>query len=153
MGVSLLQDFNNPQALEIVLKAPVISHQDIKGILSRMAEGGMPQVVGQGDGLGELFVEAQFAGDPPGDLCHLQGVCKAGPVIVPLVVDKDLCLILQPPKGGAVDNAVPIPLKGRSIVLEFLRIPSPFGLGAMGGIRGEIGAFIVDHLTHLEGIL
>jgi hypothetical protein len=69
------------------------------------------------------------------------------------VVDKDLCLILQPPKGGAVDNAVPIPLKSRPIVLEFLRIPSPFGLSATGGIRGEIGALIVDHLPHLVGIL
>jgi hypothetical protein len=69
------------------------------------------------------------------------------------MVDKDLGLVLQPPEGGAVDYTVPIPLKGRPVVLEFLRIPSPFGLSATGGIRGEIGAFIVDHLPHLEGIL
>jgi hypothetical protein len=69
------------------------------------------------------------------------------------VVNKDLSLVLQPPKGRAMDDSIPIPLEGRAIVLKLLRIPSPFGLSAAGGIRGEIGALIVDHLSHLEGIL
>jgi hypothetical protein len=80
-------------------------------------------------------------------------VREASPIIVTLVIDKDLGFVLQPPEGGAVDYTVPIPLKGRPIVLEFLRIPSPFGLSATRGIRGEIGTLIVDHLSHLVGIL
>ena len=152
-GVSFLQDLDDPQALQVVLKAPGLCHQGMEGVLPCMSEGGMPQIMGQGDRLGELFVEPQLAGDAAGDLRHLKGMGKAGTVVITLVVDEDLGLVFQPPERGAVDDAITIPLEGRTIVLELLLIPPPLRMNATGGIRSEIGALIVDHLPHLVGIL
>jgi hypothetical protein len=39
---------------------------------------------------------------------------KTGPVMISLAVEKDLGLAIKPTKGGAVDNAVAIPLVRRS---------------------------------------
>ncbi len=37
---------------------------------------------------------------------------QSGPVMVAFMLDEDLRLVLEPAKGGAVDDAVPIPLEG-----------------------------------------
>ena len=42
--------------------------QAVQRALSRVAEGGMPQVVAQGDGLGQILVQPQRPGDGAGDL-------------------------------------------------------------------------------------
>ena len=48
-----------------------------------MAERGMPQVVGQTDGLGQVLVQPQGPGDGSGDLGHLQGMGEPGAVVIP----------------------------------------------------------------------
>ena len=52
--------------------------------LSRMAKGRVPQVMGQTDGLSQILVEAQGAGNGSGDLRHLQRVGEPGTVEVAL---------------------------------------------------------------------
>ena len=52
--------------------------------LSRMAKGRVPQVMGQADGLGQILVEAQGAGNGAGDLRNLQRVGEPGAVEVAL---------------------------------------------------------------------
>ena len=79
--------------------------QLIQSALARMAEGGVPQVMPQGDGLGQVLVEAQGAGDGAGDLRHLQRVGQPGAVMVALRREKDLSLLLEPAERLAVDDA------------------------------------------------
>ncbi len=97
-----------------MLEAPVVGHELVHHGLARVAEGGVAQVVGQGDGLGQVFVEPEDACDGAGYLGHLQGVGQSGPVVVALVVDEDLGLVLQAAEGGAVDDAVAVALVGAS---------------------------------------
>ena len=104
----LFQHVHHPQALPVMGKAA--GAQLIQRALARMAEGGVPQVVPQGDGLGQVLVQAQGAGDSAGDLRHLQRVGQPGAVVVALRREKDLGLLLEPAERLAVDDAVPVPL-------------------------------------------
>ena len=64
----------------------------------------------QGDGLGEVLVEAQGPGDGAGDLVDLQRVGQAGAVVVAFGRQEHLGLLFETPEGFAVDDAVPVPL-------------------------------------------
>ena len=57
---------HHPQALHIVLEAA--RAQLVQGPLARVAEGRVAQIVGQADGLGQVFVQPQRPGDGAGDL-------------------------------------------------------------------------------------
>ncbi len=72
----------------------------------------MAQVVRQRQGLGQVFVQAQGAGDGAGDLRDLDAVGQPGAVEIAFVVDEDLGLVLQFSKRGAVDDAVAVALPG-----------------------------------------
>ena len=54
----------------------------------------MAQIMAQGDGLCEIFIEPQGPGDGSGDLGHLQSVGQSGPVVVSLRRQKHLGLML-----------------------------------------------------------
>ena len=135
-GIFLLQFLNDAEALAIVLEAAVIAHEPVQDGLARMAEGRMAQVVRQGDGLGQVLVQAQRAGDHPRQGNGLQGVRQAGAVVVPLVVDEYLGLVLQASEGAGVDNPVPVALEGRPERVLFLGVFSPPGFTRAGGVRG-----------------
>ena len=68
--------------------------QPVQRPLPRVAEGRVPQVMAQGDGLGQILVQAQSAGDRAGDLGDFQRVGQAGAVVVALRGEKDLGLLL-----------------------------------------------------------
>jgi hypothetical protein len=42
--------------------------------------------------------------------------------VIALMIDKHLRFVLQAPKGGRVDDAVPVPLKGRPRITAWLRV-------------------------------
>jgi hypothetical protein len=46
-----------------MIESPVIFHQAVERLLSRVAEGGVPEVMGKGDRLGQVLVESQGAGN------------------------------------------------------------------------------------------
>jgi hypothetical protein len=52
---------HHAQALQVVLKAAVFAHALVQGVLAGMAEGCVPQVVGQRDGLDQVFIQTQCA--------------------------------------------------------------------------------------------
>ena len=79
-----------------------------------MAEGRVPEVVGQRQRLGEVLVHPENTADRARDLRHLQAVGEARAVVIPLVIDEDLGLVLEPAERRAVDNAVAVALEGRS---------------------------------------
>jgi hypothetical protein len=140
-----------------VIEAALAFHQLIEGILAGVAEGGVAQVVGQGDALDQVLVEAEGARDRAGDLGHLDGVGEAGAVVVPLVVDEDLGLVLEPPEGGRVDQPVAVALESAPVLGLGLRMhPAP----ARGAPRGPGGEPLIlqpeevvappDHLGSLQ---
>ncbi|KJU87065.1 hypothetical protein MBAV_000740 [Candidatus Magnetobacterium bavaricum] len=63
-----------------------------------MSKGGVSQVVPQGHGLGEVFVETQGTGNSARNLCNLQDVGQASAVVVPARGKEYLRLVLEAPK-------------------------------------------------------
>ena len=57
-----------------MLKAAVVGHQFVERMLALVAEGGMAEVMRQCDGRGEVFIEAQRAGDVARDGSHFHRV-------------------------------------------------------------------------------
>ncbi len=112
-------------------------HNPVEDTFSRVAEGRMPQVMPKGDGLRQVLIEPQGLGDGPGDLRNLEGVSQAGSVVVSRGRKEDLSLVLQTPERLAMDDTVPIVLKGRADIILRLWVESPPGLAAQGSVRGK----------------
>ena len=72
----------------------------------------MPQIVRQRNGLDQFLVEAQRPGNRARDLRNLQGMGQPRAKQIAFMVDKDLGLVDQAPKGAGVDDAIAIALKG-----------------------------------------
>ena len=124
--------------------------------LACVAEGGVTQVMSQGNGLGEVLVEAQGTGDSTGDLRHLYSVGQAGAVMVPLRGQKNLGLVLQPAEALAMDDAVPVPHEaGAQVIGSFLPLPAQrvFGQGGVGPQKlpfAFLDPFPYRHCHHLS---
>ena len=71
----------------------------------------MAEIVREGDGFGQVFVEAEKAGESAGDLGDLEGMGEAGAIVVAGLVDEDLGFVFEPSEGGGVNDPVAIPLK------------------------------------------
>ena len=87
-----------------------------------MAKRRVSEIVRQRQGLRQIFVEAEGAGDRAGDLRDFEAVGQAGPVMVALVIDEDLCLVLEAPEGARMDDAVAVALKRRAHLVLGLRV-------------------------------
>ena len=112
---------HDAEGLDVVLEPAVVPHQVVQHLLSRVAEGGVAEVVGQRDRLGEVLVEAERPGDRPRDLRDLEGVREPGAVVVALVVDEDLGLVLEPAEGARMNDPVPVALVRRPERVGLLR--------------------------------
>jgi hypothetical protein len=76
-----------------------------------MAERAVTEVVRQSHRFREILVEPQ---DPRGgarDLGYLERVGEPGAKVVAFVIDEHLGLVLEPAKGGAVDDPVAVALE------------------------------------------
>ena len=80
----------------------------------------MAEVVGQGDGLDQVLVQAQGAADGAGDLGDLERVGKPSSVVVAVWVDEDLGFVLEAAEACGVEDAVAVALvTGAHRVLGF----------------------------------
>ena len=123
-----LQQIHHPQALFVMLEAALVDL--VQRPLSGVAEGRVPQIVPQGDGLRQILVEPQGPGHRPRKPRHLQGVGQAGAVVIPLRLEEDLGLVLEAAKGLGVGDPVNIPLEaGANVALRFRVQPTPAVLG------------------------
>jgi hypothetical protein len=80
----------------------------IERTLSGMTERRMTEVMRESKGFGQVFIEAELPREGPRDLRNFQTVGQARAVMVALVENKDLCLMLEAPKCGRMDDAVTI---------------------------------------------
>ena len=69
-----------------------------KEVLTKMAEGCVAKVMGEGDGFCKVFIEAEGACDGAGDLRDFNGVGEAGGEVVAYGGDEDLRLVLEAAK-------------------------------------------------------
>ena len=98
-----------------------------------MAERRMPQVMTKRDRLGQVFVQAERAGNGTGDLRHLQRMRQARAEMVAAGIDEDLRLMFQPAEGLAVDDAVAVMLPDRAqAVRRFRPLPAAAGMAVRG---------------------
>ncbi len=62
-GVFDLELFDDAEALVAPTEAAGVLHELVESVFDGMAEGGMAEISGEGDGLGEVFVEAEGAAE------------------------------------------------------------------------------------------
>ena len=77
-----LQFLDDPEALSVVLEAAMVLHEPVEHGLAFVADGGVSEVVGQRDGLGQILIEAQGPGDVPADGRHFHGVGEPGAQVI-----------------------------------------------------------------------
>lgn len=138
-GVILLEEFDPAEALEVMVEAAVGGHAFIEGAFAAVAEGAVADIVGEGDGGGEVLVDAEGAGEGAGHGGHFDGVGEAGPVVILGAVNEDLGFVFEAAEAFAVDDAVAVPLKiGASGMAGFV-VGATAGGGAAAGEGGEEG--------------
>ena len=104
-----LEKIHNAQALPVMGEAP--RAKPVKGALTRMAKGSVAQIMPKGDGLGQVLIQPQRAGDRARDLGHLKRMGQPGAVVIALRREEYLCFLLQPAEGLAVENTIPVALE------------------------------------------
>jgi hypothetical protein len=85
--------------------------------------------------LSEIVVEAERAGERAGDLTDLERMGEPCAEMVPLVRNKDLCLMGEPAKSRAVNDTVTVTLKFRAGWRSWLRDQPATARGRIRGIR------------------
>jgi len=107
----------------------------IEGFFADMAEGGVADVMGEGDGFDEVFIQAEGAADGAGDLGDFEGVGEAGSVVI-AGGDEDLGFVLEPAEGFAVEDAVPVALEAGSDGVGIDGVGADIAFVREGGERG-----------------
>src|SRR5690606_29851790 len=83
---------------------------------------------------GEVLVEPQRPRQRPRDLRHLDRMGEARAIVVELLGEEHLGLVLQPAKGGRMDDAVAVALEGRARRALRLRYQAPPACSRIRGI-------------------
>ena len=81
-----------------------------QGVFAHVPERRVAQVVSEGHGLGEVFVETQCPRDRTCDLCDFQCMGQTCAVVIAFRSQEHLCLVRQTTERLAVDDAVPVTL-------------------------------------------
>ncbi len=118
-GVALLEVLDDAEGVEVVVEAAAVALEAlVQGALAGVAEGRVADVVDEGEGLGEVFVEAERAGDGAGDLGDLDGVGEAAAEVVGGAAGEDLGLAGEAAEGARLHDAFAVALKGGAEVAE-----------------------------------
>jgi hypothetical protein len=104
----------------------------------------MAQVMREGDGLDQIFVQVQRPGNRTPQLRYLQRVRESRAKQVAFVVQKNLRFVNQPPKRRAVHDAVAVALKLAARGCRRLQVATPTGLGGVTGKNSKGHEFILN---------
>ena len=114
--ITLLELIDDAERLNIVIEVVAVApHLRVERILAGVGEGRMPDVVGQGEGFGEVLIESEGGGDGAGDLGDLDGVGETIAEMIGKAGGEDLGLGFQAAEGARVDDAVAIALEGVAV--------------------------------------
>jgi ADP-ribose pyrophosphatase len=152
VGVALLEQLDDSDALFVMVESAVIGHKLIERGLTGVSEGWMPEVMRQGDGLGEIFVESEGACDAATDGGDFDGMGQAGAVVIAGPIEEDLGLVLESSEGGAVHDAFAIPLEFGAVGMQRLReLPTEGETGTLR-IGCQKGLFVLFQQRARQGL-
>ncbi len=97
----------------------------------------MAEIVRERDGLHQILVQPEAAGDGASDLRDFQGVGEAGAVVVAFGVDENLGFVLQAAERFRVQDTVAVAHELGAERVERLGAQAASGLGGLLGVRGE----------------
>ena len=132
---AVLEHVDDAQALLVVAEAA--GHEPIDDALPGVTERRMAEVVAEGDGFRQFLVQPQHLGDAAGDLRHLERVRQPRAVVIAGRREEDLGLVLEPPEGLGVNDAVAIALKHRPDGIGRLGAETAAAGGALRGLGGQ----------------
>jgi len=144
----MFENFDNAQALAVVLEPTLPGHQAVERSFPGMAKRRVPKIVRQRDGLGEVLIEPQGARNRARDLSGLHRVGQTRAEIISLVVDENLSLVLETSKRRGMDNPVSVTLERgaqRVLVLGVIPAAAP---AATHGIRCQRTLFVCLCVRH-----
>lgn len=101
----------------------------------------MPEVVSEGDGLGEIFVEAEGAGDGAANGGDFDGVGEPGAKMIPCAVEEDLGFIFETAKGAGMDDAGAVALEFGAVGVGRFLVFASGGKAGFLGVGSEGGDF------------
>lgn len=154
-----LELFDDAEALVAPTEATSVLHELVEGVFDGMAEGGMAEISGEGDGLGEVFVEAEGATEGAGEGGDLDGMGEAGTDVVTGAVEWDLGFVFEATKSGAVNDAFAVSLEFGAKVVRFFGVFAAEAFAAFGGEGGEKKGFLFlpvfagadGHISGMDG--
>jgi len=111
MRIAALEARHDAQGLGVVVEPAIIAHAIVERILTSMAEGGVAEIMGESERLGEILVEPERARQRAGDLRDLDRVGEARTEMVALMIEEHLRLMGEAAEGSRVDDAVAVALE------------------------------------------
>ena len=118
----------------------MLSYGRRKSLLAGMAEGGMPQIMAEGHGFGQILVQAERTRDRAGDLRHFERMREARAKMVALGSDEHLRLVGQASKTLRMNDLVAVALK---LVAQEIRLggtSAPFRFARERSVLRKTGA-------------
>ncbi len=127
LRIAIFDIVDHAQRLRVVIESAVVFENGAQGILAGMAEGRMAQIVDEGNGFGEVFVEAESTGDRTRDLCDFHSVRQARAEVVVIGRGEYLRLVFEAAKRCRMDHAVAVALEAAAVFVFRLGELPPAG--------------------------
>src|SRR5712671_442203 len=128
----------------MVEKQAVGTHGGIERLFARMAEGRMAEVVYEGEGFSQVYVEAEGSGNGARYLRDFDGVGEAVAEVVGVAASENLSLIFETAEGASVDNAVAVALEIVAIGMRRFREAASAGMFHLHRVGGQHGRSLTE---------
>jgi hypothetical protein len=112
-------------------------HRCIQGLLSRVPEWRVPDIVYQSEGFDEINIKSKLSGDGAGNLRNLEGMRQPVAEVIRVPSREYLGLGLKPAKGSRMDYTIAVSLKIVAVGMRWLRIAPAPGLFHLNRVRGQ----------------
>jgi hypothetical protein len=158
--ITLLEPRDDAEGVQVVVEAQAeCLERVVQSLFSGVAEGRVADVVGQGQGLCQLHIQAQDRGQGAGDLGDFQGVGEAAAEVVGRRIAgqarEDLGFAGQAAKGARMQDAGGIAGKGQAIGMERLGMDAagelPVAANGNTGRQGGRRFLLIHHCEAPEG--
>ena len=117
--------------------------------LAGVTEGSVSEVVPEGNGLCQVLIEEEGAGDGTRDLSHLKCMGEAGPVVIASRREEDLGFSLESAEGLRMKDSVTVTLEEGAVGVFRFGLQASFRRGSQGGVRPQALSFaLFNHFAY-----